>query len=103
MSSQVYDMFFPLRMEKTVYHAFRHLIDLFFLMKVMKVACPPISLAISHSTTHPAKVAIQIQRMFPKCLLCVGRVTWAGVGKAWPGGPCSSSAFPARTLMLPSK
>ena len=49
MSSQVYGMFFPLRMEKTVYHAFRHLIDLFFLMKVMKVACPPISLAISHS------------------------------------------------------
>lgn len=90
MPSQVYDMLFPLRMEKTGYHAFRHLIDLFFLMKVMKLTLSSNqSCNQPHSTTHPTQVAIQIQRTFPKCLLCVGRVTWAGIGKPGQVGPAA--------------
>lgn len=89
ISSRVYDMLFPLSMEKTGCHAFRHLIDLFFLMKVMKVACPPISLAISHSTTYPTQVVIQIQRAFPKCLLCVGVSPGLVSGKPGQVGPAA--------------
>lgn len=77
-------------MKRTECRAFRHLIsDLCFLMKVREVACPPISLAISHSATHPRQVAIQMWGAFLKCLLCARRVILAS----------AASCF-TKTLML---
>lgn len=72
---QVHGMRFLHGVKRAECRAFRHLVsDLFFLMKAMQVACPPISLAISHSATHPRQVAIQMRRAFLKCLLCARRV-----------------------------
>lgn len=90
LSSPVCRMLFPLCMSLTECHAFSHLIDLSFLMKLMKLTCPPISFAIRHPATHPRQVAAQMLLTLLKCLLCARCVLWQEYTKAGRGelGSC---------------